>query len=155
MRMASTSKPVRALLNPNSRAALEALRPAPRFGSFLGPVMGEHVALMQAMGYRYTTQEKRLLRLDRFLQGRPDLSGNSLTVLIREWANTRSGAQQALECQLTGRTLSRALSPIDPTVESIPWDKRISREALRRHRRPYVFSEPDPGNRHYGHKQRT
>ena len=37
--------------------------------------MREHVTLMQAMGYRYDTQEKRLLRLDRFLQGRPDLSG--------------------------------------------------------------------------------
>ena len=136
-----TAPVVRALLEPDSRAALEALRPAPRFGSFLGPVMGEHVALMQTMGYRYTTQEKRLLRLDRFLQSRQDLSGSSLTVLIREWANTRSGPQQALECQLTGRTLSRALSRIDPTVENFPWDKRIRKEALRRHRRPYLFSE--------------
>jgi hypothetical protein len=31
---------------------------------------------MQAMGYRYNTQAERLLRLDRFLQGRPDLSGH-------------------------------------------------------------------------------
>lgn len=136
-----TAAVVRALLNPDSRAALKALRPAPRFGSFLGLVMCKHVALMQAMGYRYTTQENRLLRLDRFLQDRPDLSGNSLTVLIREWANTRSGPQQALECQLTGGTLSRALSRFDPTVENMPWDKRISQEALRRHRRPYLFSE--------------
>jgi integrase len=136
-----TAPVVRALLEPDYRAALEALRPVPRFGSFLGSVMREYVALMQAMGYRYTTQEKRLLRLDRFLQDRPDLSGNSVMVLIREWASTRSGPQQALECQLTGRTLSRALSRIDPTVENLPWDKRISQEALRRHRRPYLFSE--------------
>jgi integrase/recombinase XerD len=134
---------VRALLSPDSRAALEALRPAPRFGSFLGPVMREHVALMQAVGYRYGTQEGRLLRLDRFLQGRPDLSGKAVTVLIREWAKTRSGPQQALECQLTGRTLSRALSRIDPTVEKMPWDKRIRQEALRRHRRPYPFTETE------------
>lgn len=138
-----TAPVVRALLNPDYRAALEALRPAPRFGSFLGSMMREHVALMQAMGYRYETQEKRLLRLDRFLQGRPNLSGNSMTVLIREWASTRSGPQQALECQLVGRTLSRALSRIDPTVEIIPWDRRISQEALRRHRRPYLFSEDE------------
>ncbi len=83
-------------------ATREALRPALRFGSFLGPVMREDVALRQAMGYRYTTQEKRYLRLDRFLQGRPELSGRPLTVLIREWTNTRPGPQQALECHLTG-----------------------------------------------------
>ena len=48
----TTTPVVRALLNPNPEAALEAIRPLPRFGSFLGPVMREHVVLMQAMGYR-------------------------------------------------------------------------------------------------------
>jgi integrase len=134
---------VRALLNPNFSAALQALRPLPRFGSFLGPVMREHVALMQAMGYRYTTQAARLLRLDRFLQRRPDLSDQPLRVLIREWSTTRSTPQQALECHQTGRTLSRALARIDPVVENIPWDKRISQQARQRHRRPYIFSEPE------------
>lgn len=139
-----TTRPVvRALLNPDFEGALEALRPATRFGSFLGPVMREHIALKQAMGYCYDTQEQRLLRLDRFLQGRPDLTGHSLTVLIREWANTRSTPQQAFECHQTGRTLSRALSRIDPTVETIPWDKRIKQEAHQRHRRPYIFSEQE------------
>lgn len=104
-RQPKTAPIVRALLEPDSWAALEAVRPVPRFGSFLGPVMREHVAVMKAVGYRYTTQEERLLRLDRFLQGRPDLSGNSVVTLIREWARTRPGPQQALECQLTGRTL--------------------------------------------------
>lgn len=65
---------LQALLNPDFEAALEVGRPAPRFRSFLIPVMREHVALMQAMGYRYITQEQRLLPLDRFLQRRPDLS---------------------------------------------------------------------------------
>ena len=37
----TTTPVVRALLNPNPEAALEALRPLPRFGSFLGPVMRE------------------------------------------------------------------------------------------------------------------
>ena len=114
----TTTPIVRALLNPKSEAALEALRPIPRFGSFLGPVMREHVGLMQAMGYRYNTQEKRLLRLDRFLQGRPDLSGHPLPMLIREWTNTRSTPQHALDCHQTGRLLSRVLSRIDPTRRS-------------------------------------
>jgi integrase/recombinase XerD len=134
---------VRALLNPDFEAALKALQPVARFGSFLGPVMREHVALMQAMGYRYVTQAARLLRLDRFLQGRPDLAGQPLKVLIREWVNTRSTPQQQLDCHQTARTLSRALSRIDPLVENIPWDKRISQQARQRHRRPYIFSETE------------
>ena len=74
---------------------------------------------MKAMGYRYNVHEERMLRLDRFLQGRPDLSGQPLTVVIREWTNAGSTAQHAYECHATGRSLSRALLRIDPTVETI------------------------------------
>jgi integrase len=139
----TTTPVVRALLNPNSEAALEALRPLPRFGSFLGPVMREHVVLMQAMGFRYNTQAERLLRLDRFLQGRQDLSGHPLTVLIRAWTNTRSTPQHALDCHQTGRLLSRVLSRIDPAAERIPSDKRIWQAAKQQYRRPYIFSEQE------------
>jgi site-specific recombinase XerD len=139
-----TTKPiVRALLNPDFEAALEALRPAPRFGSFLGPMMREYVALMQAMGYCYNTEEKRLLLLDRFLQDRPDLRGQSLPVLIREWTNTGSTPQHTFVCHLTGRVLSRALSRVDPTIEQIPWDKRIFQQAQQRYRQPYIFSDQE------------
>ena len=44
---------MRAWPAPEFEAALEALRPAPRFGSFFGPTMREHVEFMKAMGYRY------------------------------------------------------------------------------------------------------
>jgi len=98
---------------------------------------------MHAMGYRYNTQAERLLRLDRFLQGRPDLSGHPLTELIREWTNTRSTPQHALDCHQAGRLLSSVLSRIDPTVERIPSDKRIWRLAKERYRQPYIFSEQD------------
>jgi integrase/recombinase XerD len=47
----STAPIVRCLLKPDFRAALDALRPFPRFGSFLGPVMLEHINLMKAMGH--------------------------------------------------------------------------------------------------------
>ena len=73
-----TTPLVRALLCPDFEAALEALRPAPRFGSFLGPMLCEHVEFMKAIGYRYNAEERRMLRLDRFLQGRPDLAGHNL-----------------------------------------------------------------------------
>jgi integrase/recombinase XerD len=139
----TTTPVVRALLKANSEAALEALRPLPRFGSFLGPVMREHVALMHTMGYRYNTQEERLLRFDRFLQGRPDLSGHPLTVLIREWTNTRSTPQHALDCHQTGRLLSRVLSRSNPTAEKIPSDKRIWQIAKQGYRQPYIFSEQE------------
>ena len=139
-----TTKPiVRALLTPDSEHALEALRPLPRFGSFLGPVMHEHVVLMQTMGYRYNNQKERLLQLDRFLQRRPDLSGQPLTALIREWTSTGSTAQHALDCHLAGRALSTALSRADPTVEVIPWDKRLSQQARQLYRRPYIFSDQE------------
>jgi site-specific recombinase XerD len=137
----TTTPIVRALLNPYPEAALEALRPLPRFGSFFGPVMREYVVLMQAMGYRYNTQADRLLRLDRFLQGRPDLLGHPLTAVIQAWTNTRPTPQHALDCHQTGRLLSRVLSRSDPTVQKIPSDKRIWQVAKQRYRRPYLFNE--------------
>ena len=139
-----TTKPiVQALLDPGFEVALEALRTTPRFGSFLGPVMRDCVALMQAMGYCYNTEENRLLLLDRFLQDRPDLSGQPLPMLIREWTNTGSTPQHALVCHVTGRVLSRALSRIDPTAEKLPWDQRIFQQAQSRYRRPYIFSDQE------------
>lgn len=139
----STTQIVRALVDPNSDAALSSLRPVPRFGSFLGPVMLEHITLMKAMGYRYNKPERSMLRLDRFLQARPDLSGQPLTVVIREWTNSRSTAQHAYECHETGRALSGALCRIDPAVEIIRSDNRIGRDARMGYRRPYVFSEQE------------
>jgi integrase len=142
-RQRHTAPVVRALLQPDVGVALDALRPAPPFGSFLGSIMQAHVGLMQALGYRYTTQEQRLRRLDRFLQSRPDLAGRPLSEVMRAWASTRSTPQQRLEWQMTGRTLSRALSRINPTIETFPWDPRILHAAHQRHRRPYVFSESE------------
>jgi len=84
-----------------------------------------------------------MLRLDRFLQRRPDLSGQPLTVVIGEWTKAGSTAQHAYECHETGRVLSRALSRIDPTVEPIPSDDRIGRVARKGYRQPYIFSEPE------------
>ena len=134
---------VKALLRPDFESALEALRPLPHFGSILGPVMRDHVLLMQAMGYRYHNPKERLLRLDRFLQVRTDLSGQPLTVLIREWTNTGSTPQHVLECHLAGRTLSMALARLDPTIKTIPWDNRIAQQARQLYRRPYIFSDQE------------
>ena len=64
-----TTPIVRALLGEEVEAALRELRPFPRFSSFLGKLMEEHVAQMRSRGYRYDVNEGMLLRFDRFLQG--------------------------------------------------------------------------------------
>ena len=77
-----TTPIVRALVSDDVEAALRDLRPVPRFGSFLGKVMAEHVALMRSLGYRYDVNEGMLLRFDRFLQSRAELAGKPLNQLI-------------------------------------------------------------------------
>jgi integrase/recombinase XerD len=139
----STTAYVRALLDPDEAAALNALRVVPRFGSFLGPLMLEHITLMKALGYRYNKPERNMLQLDRFLQARPDLSGEPLSAVIREWTNAGSTPQHSYECHDTARRLSKALLRIDPTAELIPWDKRMHRDARKGYRQPYVFSEQE------------
>ncbi len=60
-----TAPLVRAMLSTDPQAALEQLRPLPVFGSGLGPVMRDHIALMRSLGHRYIAAEEMLLRFDR------------------------------------------------------------------------------------------
>ena len=53
-----TTPIVRALVSDDVEAALRDLRPEPRFGSFLGKVMAEHVDLMRSLGYRLDRRPK-------------------------------------------------------------------------------------------------
>jgi integrase len=139
----TTGPIVRALLGSDSAAALEQLRPPPRFGSFLGPTMRNHVALMRALGYRYDTCERSLLRFDRFLQRRVDLTNQSLNVLLMEWSHATPTVQHTLECHQVGRVLSKALRRIDPIVAHVPSDRHLYRLARSLHRHPYVYSEEE------------
>lgn len=139
----TTAPIVRALLRPDFETALEELRPVPRFGSFLGSMMREHLELKKSMGYRYNVHEQWMLHFDRFLQRRSDLSSQPLTVLIQEWTNAGSNAQHALDCHRTGRLLSKALCRMDPTIKTIRWNPRIDRQTRQRLRRPYIFSEQE------------
>jgi integrase/recombinase XerD len=134
---------VRALLRDDSGVALEALRPLPRFGSFLGAAMQNHVLLMKSAGYRYNVYEKRLLRLDRFLQGRPDLSGRPLNILVREWTGVDASPQRVMECQQIGIVLSKALRRTDPTIDAIRFDPRLQRQVRQLYRRPHIYTEEE------------
>jgi integrase/recombinase XerD len=139
----TTAPVVRALLSPDSTAALEALLPPVRFGSFLGPTMRDYVALMKSVGHRYTTEERGLLRFDSFLQQHPDLRGQPLKRLVREWADTTPTAEHAWRCSQIGRTLSKALRRLDPTIELVLVDGDLEKSARQLHRRPYIYSEEE------------
>jgi hypothetical protein len=77
-----TTPIVRALVGDDVETALRDLRPEPRFGSFLGKVMAEHLGLMRSLGYLYDVNEGMLLRFDRFLQSRAELAGEPVNRLI-------------------------------------------------------------------------
>lgn len=139
----TTAAIVRALLSPNAEAALEALRPLPRFGSSFGELLRAHVAQMQSLGYRYETEAERLLRFDRFLQRRADLAGEPLHVLIQAWADAGSGVHHAWEAQACGRVISTALHRLDSTTAIMRVDRRLARQVRQQHRRPYICTAED------------
>jgi integrase/recombinase XerD len=138
-----TAQIIRALLSSDSAAALEALRPIPPFASHLGAVMRNHVTLMRSLGLRYRTQELQLLRFDRFLQKRPDLVGQPIRTLVREWSEEDPRPQHVLECIQTGRLLARAMQRTDPTVVAPRFDKHLFCQVRQKLRRPYIYSEEE------------
>jgi integrase/recombinase XerD len=79
-----TAPIVRAILSPDPAQALGALRPLPRFGSYLGEAMLKHIQRMRSLGFRYEREASRLLGFDRYLQQRPEASLQPLSLLVRE-----------------------------------------------------------------------
>ncbi len=104
--------------------------------------MFEHIEFMRAIGYRYrySAQAASLLRFDRFLQGRPDLTDQPLAVLIRQWAAESRTLNHPWECRLVGRNLSKARRRIDPRVELPKPDRHLSRQRVQQQRRPYAYT---------------
>jgi integrase len=131
---------VRALLAADSAVALEAQRPVPRFASFLGRCMREHVERMQILGYRYATETARFLRFDRFLQRRPDLADQPPAVLLQQWAAESPTLNHACECQQVGRGLAKAWQRFDPSVELPKLDRRLARQLAQQRRHPYIYT---------------
>lgn len=134
---------VRALLRAEVETALAALRPVPRFASHLGAVMRGHVDLMHAIGLRYQTQERSLVRFDRFVQRRVDLASAPLPVLIEEWTKEGKTPQHVCSCVATGRIVAKAMARIDPTVEVPPFDSRLEQQARNAQRRPQILTEEE------------
>jgi integrase/recombinase XerD len=132
---------VRALLCDDPAAALYRLRPPARYGSFLGPLMHQHVDRMRMLGYRYERNENALLRFDRFLQSRVDLSDAPLRVLLEAWRNSNPNLRQRLEVSLVGRSLSKAMHRLDDAAEILSADGDAARRIQQNQRRPYIYSE--------------
>lgn len=131
---------VRALLAPEPDRALEALRQLPQFGSVLGDLMRNHVALMRTRGFRYHTNTRMFLRFDRFLQKHPDLASEPVPVMLQRWAAARSTAFHAVDCELLGRALAKARRHLDPSVPVPRPDRHPHRRFAREWRRPYIYS---------------
>jgi site-specific recombinase XerD len=142
----NTAAIVRALLSSDSEKALAALRPARRFASHLGPLMQSHVLLMRSLGLRYITQELQLLRFDRFLQERPDATGQSVFALIREWGEKNPVPQHLVECAQVGRMVARAIQRENDAVVVPALDQRLNQQVRRGQRRPHIYSEAEIGS---------
>jgi integrase/recombinase XerD len=131
---------VRALLAPNPPAALDALRPLPRFGSHLGPAMRQHLAHRQSLGFRYEREQARLLQFDRYLQTRPDADQLPVQVLVREYAEQATTPEARLERWQSGRTLAQGMQRHDPTVRLPVLDRLVVRQAVHHRRPPYIYT---------------
>ena len=134
---------VRALLQDDYRNALERLRPLPEWGSVLGPLMREHIARMQSLGYRYNVRERHLRRLDRFLQRRPDLSGKAFPVLIEAWQSSHRGLRHRLIVQQCGRALSQAMQRRAEMVPILPIEVGLQRRVTNEERKPHVYTQAE------------
>lgn len=131
---------LRALLTPDPDQALEALRQLPPFGSVLGGLMRNHIALMRTRGFRYETQARWFWRFDRFLQAHPELAGEPLSVMLQHWSAARSTANHAAECERVARALTKAQHHLDPGIELKRPDPRPGQQVARQWRRPYIYS---------------
>ena len=135
------SKPIlRALLAPEPDRALEVLRQFPPFGSVLGDLMRDHIALMRTRGFRYETQARWLWRFDRFLQAHPKLAGEPLSVMLQHWSAARSTANHAAECEKLACVLAKAQHHLDPGIKLKRPDPRPQQQVARQWRQPYIYS---------------
>jgi len=138
------SKPIwQALASPMPDQALAGLRRPKPFGSVLGALMHNHVALMRGRGYRYTTQAVWFLRFDRFVQANPDLAAEPIAVMLEHWTAAKPTRNHASECEKLKRALAKILGHQDPNIPARRPDPRPQQEVARQWRRPHIYSPAD------------
>lgn len=138
-----TSPIVRALVDEHSNAALDHLRRLPRFGSFLGQIMEDHVAHMRVLGYRYDTNEELLLRFDRFLQTHPKPTRLPLNKLVEHWSETQPTPYHLFDAQRAGRIVSKAMHRLDPKIPILLIGEGVARAARQHHRSAHLYTDEE------------
>ena len=137
-------KPVwRALASDTPDRALAELRQPRPFGSVLGGMMAEHVALMRNRGYRYSTQPVWLMRFDRFLQLNPALRDEPIEVMLEHWTSAKATRNHAAECEKLKRVLAKILRHRDPSIPPRRPDPRPEKEVAKQWRKPHIYSPAD------------
>lgn len=137
-------KPVwRALASDSPDRALGELRRPKPFGSVLGGIMAEHVALMRNRGYKYTSQPVWLLRFDRFLQLNPALHDQPIGVMLEHWATAKATRNHATECEKLKRVFAKILRHLDPSMPPRRPDPRPAREVAKQWRKPHIYTPAD------------
>jgi integrase/recombinase XerD len=112
----SSKAVLRALLRPDPDQTLVAIRQFPPFGSVLGELMCNHIALMRTRGFRYETQARWLWRFDRFLQAHPELAGEPPTIMPQHWFAARPTLSHAAEYEKLACVLAKA-HHLDPSIK--------------------------------------
>jgi integrase/recombinase XerD len=124
------------------RALAELRQPRP-FGSVLGGIMAEHVALMRNRGYKYTTQPVWLMRFDRFLQLNPVLQDEPIEVMLEHWATAKATRNHAAECEKLKRVLAKILRHRNPSIPPRRPDSRPEKEVAKQWRKPHIYAPAD------------
>jgi integrase/recombinase XerD len=133
----------RALASHDPEQALADLRQPKPFGSTLGAIMAEHVALMRNRGYKYTSQPVWFLRFDRFLQLNPALQDEPIEVMLEHWRKAKPTLNHAAECERLKRILARVLRHKNPSLPPRRPDPRPQTELAKQWRKPYIYTPTD------------
>jgi integrase len=138
-----TTPIVRALVGEDTEAALRKLHRLRPFGSFIGRVMQGHVAHMRALGYRYDNNEELLLRFDRFLQRRPELSGLAMHELVERWVEEQPSPYRLFDARRAGRIVSKAMHRLDAHVPVLPIGEGVERGARQHNRSAHLYTDEE------------
>lgn len=133
----------RALASRDPQQAFADLRRPRLFGSVLGEIMADHVAMMRRRGYKYTSQPLLLQRFDRFLQLHPGPEAKPLSTMIDRWAVTNVTRHHAEECEKLKRVFAKILRHRDPSIPMRRPDPRPRKEAAKQWRKPHIYSPAD------------
>lgn len=123
--------------------ALANLHRPKRFGSALGAVMAEHVALMRNRGYKYVTQSVWLSRFDRFLQLNPAGQNETIGGMLERWTAAKATRNHVAECERLKRIFAKILRHRDPSIPPRRPDPRPQNEAAKQWRRPHIYTPAD------------